>query len=228
MKRIVNILLISVIAMLIVSCGYTHRKNCNQLYDNLYIIQVEGNIKGVINIETGDTIVKPSAYASITADENIITCLKFNKQIVPYTHTGERLGCFDFFTHWKESGDYYIGSGYRSTCIYFPQTNAIIRNTSVYCCPECMFIKMNENWDICDYSGSKLWEVPLDITLIKDCKHNVLIAKPAPNKEVILYQCDGTEVVKLNVPQWKKLQAKFELTSDTPLNYAEIDDEFSY
>ena len=228
MKRIVNILLVSVIAMLIVSCGYTQRKNRIQLYEDLYIIQVDGNTKGVINIKTGDTIVKPSAYASITADENIITCQKFNKQLVPYTHKGERLGSFDFFTHWKESGNYYIGSSYRSTCIYFPQTDAIIRNTSVYCCPECMFIKMNDHWDICDYSGSSIWKVPLDITLIKDCNHKVLVAKPTNNKGIILYQCDGTEVKTLSFNQWKKLQKDFVITSDTPLNYAEIENEFSY
>jgi hypothetical protein len=87
---------------------------------------------------------------------------------------------------------------------------------------------MNENWDICDYSGSKLWEVPLDITLIEDCKHKVIVAKPIPNKEVILYQCDGTEVDKLTISQWKKLQAKFVNTYSSPINYAEIDYEFSY
>lgn len=228
MKRIINILLISVIAILIVGCGYSSRKNRTQLYEDLYIVNVEGNIKGVINIKTGDTIVKPSAYASITADENIITCQKFNKQFIPFTHEGECLGSFDFFTHWNESGNYYIGSSYLSTCIYFPQTKAIIKNTSVYCCPECMFIKMKEYWDIYDYNGTSIWKVPLDVTLIKDCNHKVLVAKPTTQKEIILYQCDGTEVAKLSYSQWKKLQNKFEMTSNIPINYAEIDDEFSY
>ena len=91
-----------------------------------------------------------------------------------------------------------------------------------------MFIKMKEYWDICDYNGTSIWKVPLDVTLIKDCNHKVLVAKPATSKEIILYQCDGTEVAKLSISQWKKLQTKFEMTSNTPINYAEIDDELSY
>ena len=83
MKRIINILLISVIAILIVSCGYSSGRKRTQLYEDLYIVNVDGNQKGVINIKTGDTIVRPSAYASITADENIITCQKFNIFLIP-------------------------------------------------------------------------------------------------------------------------------------------------
>ena len=228
MKRTLNILLASAIAMLIVSCGSPPKNNNSQLYDDLHIVQIDSVIKGVINIKTGDTIVRPSAYASITADENIITCLKYNKQIVPYTHEGECLGCFDFFNHWKESGNYYIGSSYHSTCIYFPQRDAIIRNTSVYCCPEYMLIKMKDYWDICDYSGSSIWKAPLDMTFIIDCKRNVLIALPTDNQEFILCQHDGTEVKKLNKSEWENFQKDFVNTSDNPFNYAQIDGEFSF
>lgn len=114
------------------------------------------NLIGVKDLLTEEVIIKPDTYANITADENLITCIKVEngyKQIQVYKHDGTELGLFDTFNHLTSPGDYYLGTNYNVSCYYFPKTHAAVRGRAWYTGIRYLFLETDSGWKVFTFNG---------------------------------------------------------------------------
>ena len=66
------------------------------------------------------------------------------------------IGKFDTFTGFKRG--YYIGTKYRTTTLYFPRYDLLLRSEQVQQGKHALCIQVDSTWQIRSYDGSLLWE----------------------------------------------------------------------
>lgn len=113
-------------------------------------------LKGVRRIADGQILIQPGSYLSVTADSCFIVAQKGTYSFEVWKTDGTRIGKFDTFTGFKRG--YYIGTKYRTTTLYFPRYDLLLRSEQVQQGKHALCIRMDSTWQIRSYDGSLLWE----------------------------------------------------------------------
>lgn len=217
--------------VLFASCGY--KSEVKPLKGDLATftaksIDGENIVTGVKNLKTGEIIIKPLNYLSITADDYFIVCKDDTDKFFVYNLTGEPQGVFDTFTHFN---NYYLGTSYKKNWCYFVKSGEIIQYDEKYAGLQHLIVHTFKSWQIRDYTGNLVWSIPVEqFYLIKDTKatsETLYIAYQTKDKKPqnIIADTTGKTLKKLTNYKWnlliKKLQNTKPLGSAT---YGEMPD----
>lgn len=115
-----------------------------------------GSLKGVRRIADGKILVQPGPYQSVTADSCFIVAQKGTYSFEVWKTDGTRIGKFDTFTGFNRG--YYIGTLYRTTTLYFPRYDLLLRSEQVRQGKHALCIQTDSTWQIRTYNGSLIWE----------------------------------------------------------------------
>lgn len=212
-----SVLLVGALALLVASCGYKSEEK--PLTGTLVTYTAEGTQKGEILLGVKDksgkkdkTIVPAAAYASITADENYITCTRNDAAYDVYTLSGTPLTPQTYTTFGKQTIDnntFYVGTAAETIYYLFPDKPVISSNLS-YLTTKNLFIQTAATWDVYTFDGKLIWNFPINTAIIKSTsKENYVVVVPVVNKKVTTYKFytpSGKELKQLNAAKWKKFQ----------------------
>lgn len=115
-----------------------------------------GSLKGVRRIADGQVLVQPGPYLAVTADSCFIVAQKGTYSFEVWKTDGTRVGRFDTFTGFKRG--YYIGTRYRTTTLYFPRYDLLLRSGQVRQGNHALCIRVDGIWQVRTYDGRLLWE----------------------------------------------------------------------
>lgn len=115
-----------------------------------------GSLKGVRRIADGQVLVQPGPYLSVTADSCFIVARKGAYSLEVWKTDGTRVGRFDTFTGFKRG--YYIGTLYRTTTLYFPRYDLLLRSEQVRQGNHALCIRTDSTWQVRTYDGRLLRE----------------------------------------------------------------------
>lgn len=114
-------------------------------------------LKGVRRISDGQVVVQSGPYLAVTADSCFIVAQKGTYSFEVWkADDGTRVGRFDTFTGFKRG--YYIGTRYRTTTLYFPRYDLLLRSEQVRQGNHALCIRVDSTWQVRGYDGSLLWE----------------------------------------------------------------------
>ena len=216
MKKL-SFILMMLVALISVSCGF--KSETSPLTGELETFteqSEDGNniLVGVRNIQTGDILVSPDLYTSVTADEHLIICKDVDSLTFVYTTSGTKLGRYDMVTHWNNNGEYYLCAGYKTSCYYFPKIKEFVHAKGVYNGLKYLFLEIDELWQIRNYDGEFIGNMPTVCTLIKDeaAKEETYYFVTTSDDErspiYRLYTIDNKKVKTFNTRQWAKAEKK--------------------
>ena len=240
MKNVLFGLMISLVAIIVTSCGFKSEET--SLYGNLVSFTAPGENKedvllGVKDKASDRVIITPAYYEEITADANLIICRVSGTKLEVYRHDGEPLGkgTFDTFTKMPQ-GNMYLGTNYSTNTYYFPAEDYIICTESYLTGLKQLFLRIDSGeWEIRDYEGKLIWKTPKlgenkKYWVIKDIKaagetFYVAVSKSKGTPACVLYDLTGKEVKKLNASKWRFTQKKLQNSKDLDANttYAEFE-----
>jgi hypothetical protein len=218
MKKL-SFFLMMLTAFIRASCGFKPETSALANELETFTEQSEdGNniLVGVRNIKTGDVLIPPNQYISITADEHLIICKDVDSLTFVYTIGGIELGRFDIVTHWNNHGEYYLCAGYNTTCYYFPKIKEVVYAKCVYNGLNYLFLETDEHWQIRDYDGKFFGYMPNICTLIKDesakeeTYYFLTISDDERSSLCRLYTIDGKKIKTFNANQWENAEKKLE------------------
>ena len=188
------------------------------------------SLTGVVH-QTGDIIIQPAAYKSVTADSYTITCTRMDGLQEVFKANGEPIGIFEMFTRWTANGDYYLGVRYLENTYYFPKKNLVLSSRQTHKEQNILLISCEEGWNIYDYEGNFLWNAPAKMGIIKNAK--------IPTKQVIaiesndkkpsctLYNTDGSAYKAIPPAKWAQLKKGLKnIKQLSPEAYAAASDDF--
>lgn len=115
-------------------------------------------LTGVRRIADSTVLVVPANYRSIRAEEHFLVCRKGEYSYeVFFRNTGKRLGKFDTFTRFVREGcDYYVGTGYRTFCFYFPKYDLTLRTDKAEMGVHDIRLKVDGKWQTRDFEGGEI------------------------------------------------------------------------
>lgn len=223
MKKVLLGLMVSIIAIIVTSCGFkSEEKN---LCNGLVSFTAPGENKKDVLIGVKDkisdiVIVTPARYKEVSADERVIICRESETKLEVYNHQGDPIGkgVFDTFTKMPQ-GSIYIGTKYKTTTYYCPlQEETITTQNTLMAIRQIFLQRKSGEWEIRDYNGNLLWKTPRltegeKYWIIKDTKaptesYYFAITKSKGTPACILYDDEGKEVKKLNASKWRITQKK--------------------
>lgn len=155
-KNFRNILLLICIACHIVGCK-PGREEKNMGYDLVCFTEYDddgSSLKGVKRRTDGKIIVSPSSYASVTADSCFIIASKSAYSHEVWKTDGKYIGRFDTFSGFKRG--FYVGTKYRTTTLYFPHNDLLLRSEHVKMGKHAICLQVGNTWQVMTYDGRVL------------------------------------------------------------------------
>ncbi len=216
MKKILFILSVLTICALSSCGGFQSEVNPllgNESLNTFTTLADDGTtiLTGVTNPQSGHVLVSPAEFNAITGDNDVIICRSPKEKFYVYKTNGEQIGVFDLFTHWRDNGNYYLGSKYGLQVFYFPANDEIVSTKQTFSEIDVMLLLVDGKWQIRDYFGKLLWTIPKDFMLIRDIqRQDVFVIAIEEGRSHVLYDKDGKKLKKLTSSKWKKLQSQFE------------------
>jgi len=217
--------LMGLVVLIAVSCGF--KSEVQPLTEDLELFTEQNEdskevLMGVRDSETKDVVIFPGTYLSISADKYTIVCKDKDSTIVVYTTWGDKLGEFDTFNHWEVDGDYYLGTSYGNWCFYFPKQTKIISTKAIYQGLEYLFVERNGTWEICDYYGEFISNIPYGCILIKELKPDKSAEEYYYIEEIgegaktvyTLYDIQNVKIKSYTAKQWKLVSKKLNPVQD--------------
>lgn len=221
-----NMFLIAVLALLVTSCGFQSEET--PLTENLVTYTAKGTTKGEILLGVKDKtgkkaieIIPASAYSTITADDNVIVCNKFDGNRDVYTLSGKPVGDKTYASFNRidlnDSTVYYTGSVDGLIVYYFPEKEVVRCDVSYMSVSHLYMQKDNAALYVYTFNGDEVWSiVSNDVRIIKDSNtEENIVAIPLTTGEgkkavttAILYTPEGKVLKKLNAAKWKAFQKK--------------------
>ena len=151
---------IALIILLFVFASCQSEQQEYNLNDELICFTESNNkgekMKGIRRIADGQILIQPGPYLSVTADSCFIVAQKGTYSFEVWKTDGTRIGKFDTFTGFNRG--YYIGTRYRTTTLYFPRYDLLIRSEQVRQGKHALCIRVDNNWQVRSYDGRLLWE----------------------------------------------------------------------
>lgn len=212
-----SILLAGVLILLASGCGGFNSDE-TPLNGNLVAFTARAKTSGdtLTGVKTikGAVIVKPESYVSVAADENLIFCKKPNGRVNVCRHDGTVCGSYDTFTR-KAVDDnvFYLGLCGDVTSYYFPMADPVETRQS-YMARQHVFIEKDNAWQVYDYAGKKLWEMPEGALVVESIQTDALIiAVPEKGRHprCHLYTPEGEKFQTLSRTRWESLQKQLSL-----------------
>lgn len=115
------------------------------------------SLKGVKRILDGQIVVQPGPYLTVNADSCFIVAQKGTYSLEVWkAEDGTHVGKFDTFTGVKRG--YYIGTKYRTTTLYFPRYDLLLRSEQVRQGNHALCIRVDSTWQVRSYDGRLLRE----------------------------------------------------------------------
>lgn len=240
MKKLLFGLMVSLVAIIVTSCGFKSQET--PLYGNLVSFTAPGENKedvllGVKDKAADRVIVTPAYYEDIVADANLVICRVSGTKVEVYRHDGEPLGegTYDTFTRMPQ-GNMYLGTNYATNTYYFPAQKTLINTETYLTGLKQIFLRVHSGeWEIRDYEGKLIWKTPKladneKYWLIKDTKapgetFYFAISKNKGTPACVLYDLTGKEVKKLNASKWRITQKKFLNAKDLEPNTTYVEFE---
>lgn len=215
MRKIILVVLTLTIMVLANCCG--HKPKVEVLEGNPQLstftqLDKDGKtvLTGVANPQSGHVVVEPAEYTKITADENVITCVRADGKIDVFTEIGHPIGTFEMFTPWKYNGTYYLGVKYLDKTYYFPQKHFIVSSRNVITEQDVLFCESQNGWEVLTYNGEQLWKISSDFLIIRNAANPsqifIAIETEEAKPSCTLFTVNGGQHKKLTPKQWKKLK----------------------
>ncbi|MBO5284479.1 MAG: hypothetical protein J6B00_01240 [Alphaproteobacteria bacterium] len=181
-------------------------------------------LTGVKNIKTGAIIVAPQMIDSIQVMKKAFAVYVNDGKgsIFAYRLDGSPLDENDntflvfeekFLHNAKEP--IYIGYQERGKTFYFPKTDEVVLGTEYYLGSKHIFIQEDiadgHCWSLRTTNGKQTWRfISWEIFLIKDMSSEAetfCIGLPNEDKEVVLYDVNGTELKTVSASRWNKAKS---------------------
>lgn len=185
---------------------------------------------GVKDTKNKKVIVPPDEYTDIKADENFITLKDGKNRTVVYFKNGQKLGIYEFFNHWTDNGNYYLGTNYNLSSFYFPDTNSQYLATAVYPCSNAILLELQHYWLLVDYNGKELLHTSPKIWILNNAKQAhqediLIVFKTGKEKAPYsAFNSQGKLVKNLTQREFNKMQSSFTNTKKLGMEslYAEV------
>lgn len=203
--------LVGLLALLTSSCGGFSSTE-TPINGELTVFTAKSNLSkdtllGVKNTR-GEVVVTPASYKVIEADKNLIFCIKHNETIAVYRYDGTECGIYESFVQYNKNGNiFYVASSGDTTTYYFSDANKIDCLQS-YMAKENLFIKKDSIWEIYDYTGKKLCNMPQGSIAIESIQTGEVIIAVAGKERrptCTLYSTEGKKIQSLPAVRWKAL-----------------------
>ena len=144
-------------------------------------------LKGVRRIADGQILIQPGSYLSVTADSCFIVAQKGTYSFEVWKTDGTRIGKFDTFTGFKRG--YYIGTKYRTTTLYFPRYDLLLRSEQVQQGKHALCIRVDSTFK------------EKDAIIDRQRKQISLLDRKANPQRYSL--SSGAELVRINVSNYR-------------------------